>query len=126
MRTQFLLSIVWVAALAPPIVAADKPPTEASIKQLLEVSQAHKMIDTIMGQMDSMMNQMMQQVTQGQPVSPAVQKQIDGGRSDAVSMMKEMLDWSKLEPMYVRVYQKSFTQQEVNDLIAMYETAGAK
>ena len=41
-------------------------------------------------------------------------------------MVKELLDWSKLEPIYLRVYQKSFTQKEVNDLIAMYQTPGAQ
>ena len=41
-------------------------------------------------------------------------------------MLKELLDWSKLEPMYTRVYQKSFTQTEVDNLIAMYKTPGAQ
>ena len=77
-------------------------------------------------QMDQMMNQMMQQVTQGQTITPEVQKQIDAGRAEAMSMVKEILDWQKLEPMYIRVYQKSFTQKEVNDLIAMYHTPGAE
>ena len=36
--------------------------------------------------------------------------------------IKEVLDWNKLEPMYVRVYQKSFTQGEVDGLIAFYKT----
>jgi hypothetical protein len=36
--------------------------------------------------------------------------------------MKEILDWNKLEPMYVRIYQKSFNQQEIDSLIAMYKS----
>jgi uncharacterized protein len=39
-----------------------------------------------------------------------------------MSMMKEILDWNKLEPMYVRIYQKSFNQQEIDSLIAMYKS----
>jgi len=39
-----------------------------------------------------------------------------------MTAMKEVLDWNKLEPMYVRVYQKSFTQGEVDGLIAFYST----
>jgi len=35
---------------------------------------------------------------------------------------KEMLDWDKLEPMYMRIYQKSLTQQDVDGMIAFYET----
>ena len=126
MRTRFLLPVLGLVLCLPSVFAADPPPTEASVRQLLEASQVHKMLDTMMGQMDQLMNQMMQQVTQGQTVSPTVQKQIDAGRSEARSMVKELLDWSKLEPMYLRVYQKSFTQKEVNDLIAMYQTPGAQ
>jgi uncharacterized protein len=37
-----------------------------------------------------------------------------------------MLDWHKLEPMYIRVYQKTFTQSEVDNLIAMYQSPGGK
>ena len=127
MRTRFALVIACFAlSLSPVFAAADSPPSEASIKQLLDVSQVHKMLDTITAQMDQLMDQMMQQVIQSQPVSPAVQKQIDAGRAEARAMVKELLTWSKLEPMYMRVYQKSLTQKEVNDLIAMYKTPGAQ
>jgi len=84
------------------------------------------MLDTMTKQMDQLMNQMMQQVTQGQKITPEVQKQIDAGHAEMMSMMKEIFDWHKMEPMYMRVYQKSFTQKEVNDLIAMYHTPGAE
>ena len=127
MRTRFLLlPVVCLSLCLTSVFAADTPPSEASVKQLLEVSQVHKVLDTMMSQMDQLMSQMMAQVTQGQPVSPAVQKQIDTGRSEAMSMMKEILNWEKLGPLYLRVYQKSFNQKEVNDLIAMYQTPGAQ
>jgi hypothetical protein len=102
--------------------AADQPASEASIKQLLEVSQVHKLLDSATAQMDALMKQAMQQVTQGQPVTPEVQKQIERGQSEAMSMMKEILDWNKLEPMYVRIYQKSFSEPEIDSLIAMYKS----
>src|SRR5690349_19676439 len=126
MHLRFLLPIFCLAVWSCASFAADLPPSEASVKQLLEASHVHKIVDTMTNQMDQMMNQMMQQVTQGQTITPEVQKQIDAGRAEAMSMVKEILDWQKLEPMYIRVYQKSFTQKEVNDLIAMYHTPGAE
>ena len=102
--------------------AADQPPTEASIKQLLEVTQVRKLLESTMAQMDAVLKQATQQVTQGQKITPEVQKQIDKGRAEATSMLKEILDWNKLEAMYVRIYQKSFNQQEIDSLIAMYKS----
>jgi hypothetical protein len=104
------------------VYAAETPPSEASVKQLLDVTQVHKLLDATMAQMDAFMKQTMQQVTQGQTITPEVQKQIEKSQTEALAMMKEMLDWNKLEPMYVRVYQKSFNQQEIDNLIVMYKT----
>jgi hypothetical protein len=102
--------------------AADNPPSEASIKQLLEVGQAHKLTDETIAQMDAYMRQTMQQATQGQQIPPEIQKDIEGREAEMMAAMKEVLDWNKLEPMYVRIYQKSFTQGEVDGMIAFYKT----
>ena len=116
-RICFLLFVS--AGLA---AAAENQPSDASVKQLLEVTRVHAMLDTMMAQIDSLMKQAMQQATQGQPVSPGVQSEIDKARAETMSMVKEFLTWDKLEPMYVRVYQKSFSQREIENLIAMYQT----
>ncbi|SRR6266516_2764370 len=104
------------------VFATESSPSEASIKQLLEAGQVHKLIDTTIAQMDSYMKQVMQQVTQGQRITPEIQKDIDRRQAEMMAAIKEVLDWNKLEAMYVRVYQKSFTQGEVDGLIAFYKT----
>jgi hypothetical protein len=116
-RILVIQSLLSVGALA-----ADNPPTETSVKQLLDVMQVHKLLDATVSQMDTFMKQAMQQVTQGQQVTPEVQKSIDQGHAEAMSTLKEILDWNKLEPMYVRVYQKSFSQAEIDGLTAMYKS----
>jgi len=107
---------------SPTSPAPSNPPSEASVKQLLEVAQARKLIDSVMAQMDNLMLQSIAQATQGQKIPPKVQKDIDQQRGEMIAMMKELLDWTKLEPLYVRVYQKTFSQQEVDGMIAFYKT----
>ena len=106
----------------PPANAASNPPSEASIKELLELAQARKLVDSVMKQMDTLMLQTIQQATQGQDIPPKVQKDIDKRQAEVVALLKDLLEWSKLEPMYVRIYQKTFTQQEVDGMIAFYKT----
>jgi hypothetical protein len=106
--------------------AAGNPPSEASVKQLLEVMQAHKMLDATQAQMSAFMKQMMEQATQGQKITPQIQKDIDRRQSEMMSTFKEILDWNKLEPMYVRVYQKSFTQAELDGMIGFYKTTAGQ
>jgi hypothetical protein len=80
------------------------------------------LIDETIAQLDSCMKQSMQQVTQGQRITPEIQKDIDKRQTEMMGMIKEVLDWNKLEPVYVRVYQKTFTQGEVDGLTAFYKT----
>ena len=107
---------------SPTSPAPSNPPSEASIKQLLEVAQARKLVDSVMAQMDNLMQQTIAQATRGQKIPAKVQKDIDQQRAEMVTMMKELLDWTKLEPMYVRIYQKTFSQQEIDGMIAFYKT----
>lgn len=117
-----VIGLIWTVAISV-AVAADKPPSDDSIKQLLEVAQVHKLIDTMMAQMDAFMKQAMEQATQGEQVPARVQQDIEKRRAQMMVAVKDVLDWNKLEPMYVRVYQKSFTQQEIDGLLAFYKTA---
>ena len=120
-RILLLLAVTSLAAQA-----AESVPTEASIRELLTVTHVQKMLDEIIPQMDAMMQKAMAEALKGQPVSPAEQKLIDQSRANAIAMMKEELAWSKLEPLYMRVYQKSLTQEEVTGMIELYKTPGGQ
>lgn len=113
---------ILLAITASVSFATGTSPTEASVKQLLEVMQVHKLLDASMSQMEGLMKNAMQQATQGQPVSPEIQKRIDKEMSEITKVLKEEMSWDKMEPMYVRVYQQSFNQDEVNGLVALYKT----
>lgn len=129
MRKRILIILTLCSSLAyaaenpsPGASGAGTPPGEASIKQLLEVAQAQKLIDSVMKQVDGLMTQTILQATQGKDVPDKVQRDIDKRQAEVVGLMKELLDWKKLEPMYVRIYQKSFSQEEVDGMIAFYKT----
>jgi uncharacterized protein len=38
------------------------------------------------------------------------------------AMLREEMTWDKLRPVYVQIYQESFTQEEIDGLIAFYES----
>ena len=67
MFTRIFSILILCASL---VYAADNPsaspstaPTEASIKQLLEVAQTHKLVDSVMAQMDNLLQQTIAQAT---------------------------------------------------------------
>ena len=115
-------SLIYAADNPPPSATPSSPPTEASVKELLELSQSHKLVDSVMGQMENLMQQTIAQATRGRDVPAKVQKDIDQRRGELRAMMKEFLDWKKIEPIFVRTYQKTFSQKEIDGMIAFYRT----
>jgi hypothetical protein len=108
------------------IAAQAAKPTEESINKLLTVTQADKIMDAVRPQINNMMKNVEQQAAQGQTPSPADQKVIDKFHAKATSIMSSNLTMAKLKPMYIRVYSDSFTQEEINSLIAFYESPTGK
>ena len=106
------------AAPAPSVSA----PSEASIKELLEVSHARSLIDSVNTQVEAMVRASMAQAEKEYPANPEATKILNGMVEKINGLLGQELSWSTMEPLYVRIYQQSFTQQEVDGLVAFYKT----
>ena len=116
---RLLLSLALACSTA---FAADTQPSEASIKELLTLSDAPKLIDGMWAQIGGMIQQGINQSTQGQQITPAQQTAIEKYKTNSIAIMREELSWAKIEPMYVRIYQNSLNQDEIDGMIAFYKT----
>jgi hypothetical protein len=108
--------------LASPAFTVNAASTPESIKKLLVAMDARKQVDSMLAQMEDSMKSNIQQSLQGQNVTPKQQKIVDEMQSKTIAVLKEGLDWNKLEPMYVKVYSDAFTQEETDAILAFYET----
>ena len=124
MKIPLLFVLLTALVLANPVFAA--PPSDKSIEQLLEASKAGKMMDSVWAQMDGFMKQTMKSATKGQSLSADEQAILDKQQEKIVAIMKEELSWSKLKPGFVKIYQDTFTQEEVDGLIAFYQSPAGK
>jgi hypothetical protein len=102
--------------------AAAAPASDGSIKDLLTITQAQKILDGMRAQFDSLMNNAVQQALRGKTPSAAQQKAIDNMKNRMVAVLQGQLAWEKLEPMYLRLYRESFTEDEIGGMLAFYKT----
>lgn len=115
-----LISLFTLVAFAGLAHAA--PPSVESIETLLELTHSEKMLDSIQSAMDQMMRKGMADATKGQTLTPAQQRVLEVLPGKAAQMMREEMNWSQLRPLYVQIYQESFTQEEVDGLVAFYKS----
>jgi hypothetical protein len=125
MRILVCASLLCLAATTQ-VFAADVPPSEASIRQLLAATDSQKMLDNILKTVDASIDSGMKSALNGQPVNAKAQKIIDDMRVQITALVRESLAWKDMEPLITEVYKRSLTQQEVNGMIAFYESAAGK
>ncbi len=118
---KFIYSVL-VAFIFCTNISVAAPASEASIKQLMEVTKARSLVDNIYSQVEGSMNSSLQRALQGKTPTPSEQKAINNMKQRMTTLIKEELDWNKLEPMYIRLYKESFTQVEVDGILEFYKT----
>ena len=105
-----------------PAIAAEPPASEASVRELLTITQSQKLVDGTMGQVDAMMQRSMKQALAGQTLTADQQKIMDNMRTKMIALFREDMKWETLEPMFIDVYKQSFTQKEVDGMLDFYKS----
>lgn len=116
LRNASIILFFW----SMPAMAA--PPSDASLKQLLAITQAQKLLDDMRAQIDSLMNNAIEQGLNGQTPNAEQQQAITNMRKRMVALMQNALVWENVEPIYLRVYKESLTEEEVAGMLSFYKT----
>jgi uncharacterized protein len=116
------LVICALLIIAAPAIANEAPPSEESIQQLLQLTNVHQLLNEMKGQMDGFMNNAMHSAQQSQTMTPERQAILDRMRDKMTAAVNESLNWDTMLPMYVRIYQASLTQRELDGIIDFYQS----
>src|ERR1700693_6360451 len=115
-RTKLILLILVITCAS--AYGADSRPSDNSIDALLRVTEAHKILDKMKSQFDVIMKNILQEVFHGEAITPDKQKQVDDMQNQMVEMFKKEMSWENLEPTFKKIYSDTFTQKEVDDMLA--------
>ena len=121
---KLLTATAMSIALFQPHTGMAATATEASVKELLQVTESEQMVDQVNAQMESIMSQSIQQVQkqQGKLLTDAQVEVVHKYSKKMADVMAKGMTWSDLEPAMVKIYQDNFTQEDINGLIAFYKT----
>ncbi len=122
-RHSVLLACVLLAG---PAIANDLPASDESIQELLVITDAHKLIDTMKVQVQAMIRTSSKQAMQGKTITPEKEAALDRMQAKMEAALDEMLNWDALQAMYLRTYRASFTQDELDGMMAFYKTSAGQ
>ncbi|WAW10874.1 DUF2059 domain-containing protein [Oxalobacter vibrioformis] len=115
-----LAAFVSCGALA----QTSQPASKASIEQLLEITETKQMYEATMQEMTKMVDQSTARIMNRIP--PEKQGKFKKAMAQLDTIIKEEMSWDKMKSQYVQIYMETFTQQEIDDLAAFYQTPSGK
>jgi hypothetical protein len=126
MNKLLATALVWTLMCGAAAAANTAPASDASIREMLELTNSRQMLDSVKTQMTSMMNTTMQNATRGQTITAERQAILDRMAAKLSAAVTDMLNWDDLLPMYLRTYRGAFTQDEIDGAIKFYKSPAGK
>ncbi len=123
-------SILALALLlaASPLHAAE--PSDRSLEKLFDLSEVKKLSEASINQVNLMINTMVAEAIAKKKPSPEQQKEYEkllpGFSKRLQVIVKEEMSWQKMKAAYLTIYRQNFSQEEVDSLIAFYQSPTGK
>jgi uncharacterized protein len=125
--TPILAVTVALAILAaPPLPAQEVRPTEAAVRQVLAAAHLDTILDTYSAQIETSMRASMQRELAGQTLNPDQSAIMNRMQDQVVALMREQMDWKRMEPQIIELYRNTFSQREVNGMLGWYTSPTGK
>ncbi|OEY99933.1 MULTISPECIES: DUF2059 domain-containing protein [Stenotrophomonas] len=112
-----------LAAVAPALAA---PPSDADINRLLAASRAQNMLDSMVPRMEEMQRQQFLQIAQQRKLDEAQKVQLQRIEQRSKETIRQALSWQQLRPMYVDLYKKTFSKEDVLAMAEFYESSAGQ
>jgi hypothetical protein len=117
----FITALLMISLWALP-AQAQAPADDARIDRLLEVTRARQMLDAMLPQIEASQRQMLAQMTAGRELDAAQQQRVDSLLANSSSSVRKALSWDNLAPVYRDIYRQTFTGDDIDAIIAFYES----
>jgi hypothetical protein len=101
-------------------------PSPQSIEKLLSLTQAEKMLDSMKAQLDKPIQLTQKNAMKGRPPSPEEQKVLNKFSANANKIIGNAMTMERFKPLYIKHYGQVFSQEEVDGMIAFYQSPAGK
>jgi len=125
-RTVLTLALVAATLGSPPLLAQEARPTETSVRHVLAAAHLDTILDSYSTQIETSLRAGMQHELAGQTLNAEQRTIMNQMQDKMVALMREEMDWKRMEPQIMELYRNTFTQREVNGMLAWYTSPTGK
>jgi hypothetical protein len=97
---------------------ADEASKLAKIDEMFAASHVEAMVGQMMSQVQTMMHNQLSQLNVPDKDRPAVEEM----QKQVLDLLAGKLSWEKLKPIYVKIYDETFSEEELASIVDFYKT----
>lgn len=122
--SNIIVAVLLLAALVPASTCFASPESKrAAIEEMLTLSKADQIIETMYGQVEGLLQRQFQQLGATADEKPI----LDKFSKDVLQIMREEMSWDKMKGDFVTVYDKVYTEEDITAINKFYKSpAGRK
>lgn len=102
-------------------VSAKTDPHRAAVEKLLSLTNQDQLINQALDQVKQLTLKQFQQFLPSE-TTPGQQAIIEKHYNKMFEVVKAEMSWSKMKEDFIQIYISNFTEKEINEVIAFYET----
>ena len=116
-----------LALLLAPLAWADEATKTAKVEQLLSAMNVEQQQKEMMDQMTQMViDQFKDQMSKQGNLSPAEMARLEDRQKKLFALIADKTSWQKMKPVFVKAYADTFTEPEIDGIVAFYKTPAGK
>lgn len=120
-RLQFLLvSALLVGGILP--ARADEATKTAKVEEMFKVAKLDQLFSQTLSMVSNQMKSAAFQRMFGVKLPPEQQKTAEEFQDKVTQLITETLSWDALKPTYVKLYTETYTESEIDGLLAFYKS----
>ena len=121
-----LLRLLLALALAASVPAFAAEPTDADIDRLLKASRAESLLAGVVPQMEAVQQQEFDKHFAGREMTDEQKAEVARIQAKTQEIVRKALSWEEMRPVYLDVYKKTYTREDVRAITKFYESAAGQ
>ncbi len=116
------LIAIFLALSFPVLCFAEQAGKRESVEELMDLMDMDSMVDSLHSQMEPIA----QDMAEGLGMGPSEHKYFDRFMTRYIALMQEEMSWGKIKNPMIDIYQKNFTEKEIQDMVLFYKSETGK
>ena len=121
-----LLRLLFALALVASVPALAAEPTDADIDRLLKASRAESLLAGVVPQMEAVQQQEFDKHFAGREMTDEQKAGVARIQAKTQEIVRTALSWDEMRPVYLDVYKKTYTREDVRAITKFYESAAGQ